>query len=69
MGTVCLIKTINEPDCLRRDGITYDDVSNANEKIRMTPHATINILRRSQVNAVAQYEQGFGEKKPLPNLI
>jgi hypothetical protein len=61
------IQTIKGPDSAK--SIAPNDLSNANNKVRMTPHATINILRRSQLNAAAQYEKGLGDKKPTPNSI
>jgi hypothetical protein len=63
------IQTINGPESIKQNGMTYNDLENANNRVRMTPHATINILRRSQLNAAAQYEKGLGEKRPKPNSI
>ena len=41
----------------------------ANNRVRQTPHATINILRRSQLTAAEKYEKGLGGKRPKPNSI
>ena len=49
--------------------VQYDELAMANDKVRQTPHATINILRRSQLNAAAEYEKGLGEKRPKANSI
>ncbi|KAL3787065.1 hypothetical protein HJC23_011749 [Cyclotella cryptica] len=53
----------------RGNKMTPTELSSANNKVRMTPHATINILRRSQLTAATEYEKGLGEKKPTPNSI
>ncbi len=49
--------------------IGYEALSRANDRVRQTPHATINILRRSQLLAAGMYESGLGSKKPKPNSI
>jgi hypothetical protein len=49
--------------------IDYVALSRANDRVRRTPHATINILRRSQLIAAGEYERGLGKKKPEPNSI
>lgn len=49
--------------------LQYDDLVMANDLVRQTPHATINILRRSQLNAAAEYEENLGEKRPKANSI
>ena len=49
--------------------LEYDEISKANDRVRQTPHATINILRRSQLNAAAEYEKSLGDKRPKPNSI
>ncbi|KAL9185980.1 hypothetical protein ACHAXT_005218 [Thalassiosira profunda] len=49
--------------------LAYDELVEANNRVRRTPHATINILRRSQLNAAAEYEKGLGEKRPKANSI
>jgi len=49
--------------------LEYDEISKANNKVRQTPHATVNILRRSQLNAAAEYEKNLGYKRPKPNSI
>ncbi|KAL7517052.1 hypothetical protein ACHAWX_006536 [Stephanocyclus meneghinianus] len=54
---------------LRGNKMTLSELAIANNKVRMTPHATINILRRSQLTAAAEYKKGLGEKKPKPNSI
>lgn len=61
------VQTINGPESA--NSISIGSLADANNKVRMTPHATINILRRSQLNAAAQYEKGLGVKKPKPNSI
>ena len=63
------IQTINGSESIHKNRITNSELSDANNKVRMSPHATINILRRSQLNAAAQYEKELGEKKPKPNSI
>lgn len=52
-----------------KDELEYHDLVEANNRVRQTPHATINILRRSQLNAAAEYERGLGEKRPKANSI
>jgi hypothetical protein len=49
--------------------IDYEVLSQANNRVRQTPHATINILRRSQLTAAGEYESGLGKKKPKANSI
>ena len=49
--------------------LEYDEISKANDRVRQTPHATVNILRRSQLNAAAEYEKNLGDKRPKPNSI
>ena len=49
--------------------IEFDELSTSNNLVRHTPHATINILRRSQLNAAAEYEKGLGARRPKPNSI
>ncbi|KAL7545723.1 hypothetical protein ACHAWF_009077 [Thalassiosira exigua] len=49
--------------------LEYDELVKANNEVRHTPHATINILRRSQLAAAAEYEKGLGEKRPKANSI
>jgi hypothetical protein len=61
------VQTINGLESAK--SITMGALGEANNKVRMTPHATINILRRSQLNAAAQYEKGLGSKRPKPNSI
>ena len=61
------IETINGPESMKN--ISANDLTSANNKVRMTPHATINILRRSQLNAAARYEKSLGDKRPKPNSI
>mmetsp|Transcript_14933 Transcript_14933/g.32563 ORF Transcript_14933/g.32563 Transcript_14933/m.32563 type:complete len:433 (+) Transcript_14933:115-1413(+) len=47
----------------------YAELVEANNRVRKTPHATINILRRSQLSAAGQYEKGLGKRQPKPNSI
>ena len=54
---------------LDRGSLEYDELVKANNKLRQTPHATINILRRNQLNAAGEYEKGLGEKRPKANAI
>jgi hypothetical protein len=49
--------------------IDYEVLSQANNRVRQMPHATINILRRSQLTAAGEYESGLGKKKPKANSI
>lgn len=49
--------------------IEYEELATANNLVRRTKHATINILRRSQLDAAAEYEKGLGAKRPKPNSI
>jgi len=49
--------------------LDYDAIAKANDKVRHTPHATINILRRSQLLAAGEYEKSLGDKKPRANSI
>ena len=49
--------------------LEYGVIEKANDSVRQTPHATVNILRRSQLNAAAEYEKSLGNKRPKPNLI
>jgi hypothetical protein len=50
--------------------LSLDQVSKANDLVRQTPHATINLLRRSQLNAAAQYEASLGTNdRPPPNSV
>ena len=49
--------------------IVFEALAASNNLVRQTPHATINILRRSQLKAAAEYEKGLGEKRPKPNSI
>jgi len=49
--------------------LEYDEIAKANDRVRQTPHATVNILRRSQLNAAAEYEKNLGYKRPKPNSI
>lgn len=49
--------------------LEYDELVEANNRVRRTPHATINILRRSQLSAAGEYERGLGEKQPKANSI
>lgn len=49
--------------------LEYDQMVMANNRVRQTPHATINILRRSQLLAAGEYEKGLGEKRPKANSI
>ena len=49
--------------------IEFDQLATSNNLVRHTPHATINILRRSQLNAAAEYEKGLGARRPKPNSI
>lgn len=49
--------------------IDYEELKKSNNRVRQSPHATINILRRSQLTAAGEYESGLGKKKPKPNSI
>jgi hypothetical protein len=49
------------------DKPTMEEISRANDAVRWTPHATINLLRRSQLNAAKESEAVSANKKP--NLI
>eukprot|EP00978_Attheya_sp_CCMP212_P030088 scaffold109541_cov50-Attheya_sp.AAC.1 len=50
--------------------LTLDQVSKANDLVRQTPHATINLLRRSQLNAAAEYEASLDTNdRPPPNSV
>jgi len=49
--------------------IEFEELAASNNLVRHTPHATINILRRSQLKAAAEYEKGLGAKQPKPNSI
>ncbi|KAL7430576.1 hypothetical protein ACHAXM_002259 [Skeletonema potamos] len=49
--------------------IEFEALAASNNLVRRTPHATINILRRSQLEAAAEYEKGLGVKRPKPNSI
>jgi len=49
--------------------LEYDVLARANDIVRRTPHATINILRRVQLNAAGEYEKGLGDKRPKANSI
>ena len=40
------------------------DIALANDAVRRTPHATINLLRRSQLNAAKQLEAQMANKRP-----
>lgn len=53
----------------QQQALDYDALVEANNRVRKTPHATINILRRSQLVAAGEYEKGLGEKRPKPNSI
>ena len=44
--------------------LTYSDIALANNAVRWTPHATINLLRRSQLHAAKQLEAQLANKKP-----
>ena len=63
------MKTLHSSSNANDDLLEYDELAMANDKVRQTPHATINILRRSQLNAAAEYEKGLGEKRPKANSI
>ena len=52
-----------------KDLLQYNELARANNKVRQTPHATINILRRNQLLAAAEYEKGLGKKKPKANSV
>lgn len=52
-----------------KDILEYDELVRTNNKVRHTPHATINILRRNQLLAAAEYEKGLGKKKPKANSV
>jgi hypothetical protein len=41
-----------------------DTIARANDAVRWTPHATINLLRRSQLTAAKQVEAASSNKKP-----
>jgi hypothetical protein len=41
-----------------------DSIDRANDAVRWTPHATINLLRRSQLTAAKQIEAAAANKKP-----
>jgi hypothetical protein len=56
-------------DSLALERVEYEELARANNLVRETPHATINILRRSQLKAAAEYEKGLGTKRPKPNSI
>ena len=43
---------------------SLERVAQANDAVRWTPHATINLLRRSQLNAAKQVEASSTNKKP-----
>ncbi len=49
--------------------LDYDILARANNRVRQTPHATINILRRSQLAKAGDYEKSLGQKGPKPNSI
>ena len=49
--------------------IEFEELVSSNNLVRHTPHTTINILRRSQLKAAAEYEKGLGAKRPKPNSI
>ena len=51
---------------LALERVEYEELARANNLVRETPHATINILRRSQLKAAAEYEKGLGTKRPKP---
>ena len=52
-----------------KDFLQYDELARVNNKVRQTPHATINILRRNQLLAAAKYDKGLGTKKPKANSV
>mmetsp|Transcript_14274 Transcript_14274/g.34485 ORF Transcript_14274/g.34485 Transcript_14274/m.34485 type:complete len:457 (+) Transcript_14274:114-1484(+) len=58
------MKSLDDASLLR-----YDALVAANNRVRRTPHATINILRRSQLTAAGEYEKGLGKKRPKANSI
>ncbi|CAJ1936740.1 unnamed protein product [Cylindrotheca closterium] len=41
-----------------------ESIANANDAVRWTPHATINLLRRSQLTAAKEVEAASPKKKP-----
>mmetsp|Transcript_26700 Transcript_26700/g.56237 ORF Transcript_26700/g.56237 Transcript_26700/m.56237 type:complete len:417 (+) Transcript_26700:49-1299(+) len=47
----------------------YDSLARANDLVRQTPHATINILRRSQLTKAGDYEKSLGHRGPKPNSV
>ena len=49
--------------------LQYGELATANDLVRRTPHATINILRRTQLKAAGEFEKGLGDKKPKANSI
>lgn len=49
--------------------LEYDKLVVANDLVRRTPHATINILRRAQLQAAGEFEKGLGDKRPKANSI
>jgi hypothetical protein len=42
----------------------FSDIAQANDEVRRTPHATINLLRRSQLQAAKRIEASSPNKKP-----
>jgi hypothetical protein len=64
------MKSLHSTSGFNGQGLTdYKLLSQANNRIRQTPHATINILRRAQLNAAGEYESRLGKKKPKANSI
>lgn len=50
--------------------LTIDDIANANNAVRKTPHATINILRRTQLLAAQRHELALPDaQRPPPNDV
>ena len=60
---------ISQSESEKIEPIGFDDLAASNNLVRHTPHATINILRRSQLEAASEYEKGLGAKRPKPNSI
>ncbi|CAM9644363.1 unnamed protein product, partial [Heterosigma akashiwo] len=50
--------------------LSFEEVSKVNDLVRKTPHATINILRRSQLVAAQEYEMSMPkESRPKANSV
>lgn len=44
--------------------LSMNDISRANDEVRHTPHATVNLLRRSQLSAAKEAEAASAVKRP-----